>query len=206
MDWGTWSEAIRDAVAEALELEDFVGSDGLTTVPRVEWENKSSASRWCDGPWADLQITSIVPVHTDEFRYDFNDGGTPATSTIDETTGGPRAVTVTVRIGVPEQDPSAAAPSFLAGKLRTRMRKQSVLDILEAGDVSLTRIGATLNADYSDNNARIWSGAFTELRFGVTETDTTEGLPYINTAEGNEGTFTRPDGTEIVSTFDVDEE
>lgn len=207
MSWGTWSEAIRDAIALALELEDFTGSDGVTAVPRVEWENRSSASRWCEGAWADLQLGAVVPRHTDEYRYDFVDGGTPETSTISATTGGPRVATVTVRIGAPEQDPAAAAPGFLAGKLRTRMRRQGVLDLLHDAGVSLISIGNTLNADYADNNSRMWSGSFTDLRFGVTETDTETGLPYIDRVVSDPAnTLTRPDETTIVSTFDVDSE
>lgn len=210
MSWGDWSEAVRDAVALALELADFTGSDGLTSVPRVEWENRSSASRWCEGAWADLQLGSVVPRHTDEFRYDYVAGDTPEESSISETTGGPRVANITVRIGAPEQDPAAAAPGFLAGKLRTRMRRQDVLDILHAAGVSLISIGSTLNADYADNNSRMWSGSFTDLRFGVTETDTTEGLPFIEsiaTDTDDPPVLTGADGaTEIESGFDVDSE
>lgn len=203
MAWSTVQEAVRDAIAGALELPDYTGGRG-TPVSRVEWENRSSHQSYQRaGAWASLRLGNVVAKGHDETRYEVITGATPALTRKVPTVGGYRLFTVTVRIGNDSQEPADSAVSTLAGKLRTRIRRADIRAILQAGNVAIVRIEPTIEADYLDADGRMVSQSFTDIRFATTEQDTDSDSDgdFIATAAG-EGTLT--DGaTERDLTFDT---
>lgn len=169
--WATKQEAVRAAVALAARMPDVSTPYGATN-RRVEWQNRHTAQRYDDGtPWGDLVLMGVEARGQDETRYDFDAGINPAASRLVPTWSGYRIFTVSVRIGVDDQDPGAEAVGFLAGRFRTRLRRPDVLALIQAEDVALVDIGGTVQADYEDQG-RVVSLAITEVRFATIETDT----------------------------------
>lgn len=204
MSWATVQEAVRDWVAGALELEDFTGGRG-TPVPRVEWENRSSAQRYQrGGPWVDLRISNVVGKGQDETRYEFLDNADPTLARNVPTYGGYRLFTVTVKIGSDSQEPVDSAVSTLAGKLRTRLRRRDILAVLQAANAALVTIGPTIDVDYVDHDGRMMSYAITDIRLATTEQDTDSDSDgdWVESAAG-EGTLTDIDDTELDADFDT---
>jgi len=167
MTWATKQEAIRLAVARCLRLPDVLAADGSQTHV-VEWFNRRTAHRWVDGPWADLELGAIVARGQDESRHVGED---PADGTQLMSYGGYRLLTVTVAINSFSQEPGEDAVAELASRLRTRLRRPDVLAILQAEDVALVAVEGTLAADYEDDG-RIISASFTDLRLATVELDT----------------------------------
>lgn len=199
MSWSVVQEAVRQAVITCTGMEDYLGADGVTYVRKVEWSNRPTAHRWVQNGFVDLDLGVVTNVHTDETRYEFIEGATPALSRLVPTTMGHRNFSVTVKVCVDNQDPSAAAPTTLCGRLRTRLRRESVLGALQEAGVALVSIGSTINADF-DVDGRLWSCGILELSLRCSEVDTdTESdgdwINEVSTAEDN--ALTAPDGTAV---------
>lgn len=186
MSWSDSMEAIREAVAYCLGLEDETGADGSTTVRRVEWENQRTAFGHTGETWAFLRVTGVEGLGTDEIRYEFEEGLTPALSRVIPSYVGWREVTVAVLIGSESQEHTLAAPTELAGRLRLRLRRPEALDVLQAQTVAIAGIGPAIGADYRDGDGRWVSAAIVDLRFtvSVSETDSTTLGGYIHRIQG----------------------
>lgn len=207
MAWSTAQEAVRDAIALALQLEDFIGSDGVNYVRLVEWENRSTASRGLDysRPWADLMLGAVMADGSqDETRYTEDGSGDPEDIRMLPTYCGPRLFTVDVRIGVDSQEPGEESVGYMGSRLRTRLRRDDARDLLTAGEVALVSVGATINADYMDIDGRMVSCSITSLRFRTVDRDLDSDSDgdWIATTEG-EGEISRADDTTIDVVLEV---
>lgn len=195
MDWTTQLEAVRQAVITCTGLQDFTGASGTVTVQRVSWVNKPEAARWAQGAIADLELGSITNEVRDETRYEYDADGDKNVPTV----SGWRRVSLSVRIMVDSQADSSSAPTLYSGRLRTRMRRDGVIEALAAAGVTIVGVGPTVVSDFEEpNTSRIWSAAVVDLDLRITEwdTDTEDDGDYIQTVEaeyefdGREGDLT----------------
>ena len=189
----TVAEAVRTAVAKALQLEDVLGADEVTYVKRTDWADRASSHRFVgEEGWADLQLGVVVARGLDETRYEYVANADPALAESIPSTGGQREFTVTVRMCRHSQEFGEETMGTAGGNLRTRLRRQDVLRILNGSGVALVIVGPTINGSYPDHNGRVVSCAVTDVRFRCVEVDTddSEGASaWIATAEGT-GEFT----------------
>jgi hypothetical protein len=178
------AEAVRSAVAKALQLEDVLGADEVTYVKRVEWGDKASSHRFVgEEGWADLLLGVVVAKGLDETRYEYD----PDTETNTPSTGGQREFSVSVQMCRHSQDFGEETMGTAGGKLRTRMRRKDVLKILNDSGVAMVLIGPTINGSYPDHNGRKVSCAVTDVRFRCVEVDTDDSpgsSDWIGSAEG----------------------
>lgn len=173
MSWSQAKEAIRDAIALAVRAPDYLGGDGVTYIHVTEWRNKRDAARWApSGPVVDLTLSSVVGKGTDETRYETFGSGDPEDIKEVPVYNGYRLLSVQVEVDSDSQEDDADAPGFYTGALRTRLRRDDVLAILQAGGVALVSVGPTFEADFLNQSGRMQSRAITEVRFATTEEDT----------------------------------
>lgn len=206
MSWATAKEAVRLAVAAALDLEDYTGADGVTNgIHKVEWTNKKKAVRYLlnDSAWVNLQFNQPVAQGRDEKRLEVTVGATPALTNVVPTYGGRRLFSVQVQIGSESQEDGEDAVAYLSGKLRTRLRRSEILGVMQAAQVALRTVGPSLSADYKNRDGHWVSNSITELFLATVESDTdpldtSEG--WINEME-SEGTY---DGGAFPIQEDVD--
>lgn len=194
MDWTNVQEATRLAIAKALEMPDYTGADGTTSIHRVEWSEyrlDSMCGPEEDSAIADLDLGVITSEGTDEELIEFNEGDTPEESYIAIAVGGPRDFTVTVKVFVPSQSPGKAAVGTAGSGLRARMRREDVHAILEAAKIGLIRIQPTIKADFPTANGVQLSCSVTEIQFRTVEYDVDEstGNGYLGSMQA-EGTLT----------------
>lgn len=200
MSWATVREATRLALAKALLLEDVVGLDAVVQ-RRVEWENRATAERVVGDTWCDLRFGVPSGIGTDEVRYCMS----PDNLRLVPTYGGLRRFTVQVLLSSYSQEPDADAVGFLAGRMRTRLRRNDVLDVLREGSVALIRIHPTINVDYQNQEARMVSASSTDIVFSCFESDTDpdEDVGWID-AVGLQGTLaTGHDEVDIVEDIEI---
>lgn len=172
--WAEKQEAVRVAVTQALKLNTaspvLLGDGTYDRGNQVEWENKREASRSTNDYWADLRLGSVVALGRDEKRREFVDGGTPALSGLRTVYGGQRIFSVMVIVGSDNQDADKAAIGQLGSMVRTRLRREEILEILQNADISINQILMTLNVDYEDDGI-MYSQSMTEVRFNTSEDD-----------------------------------
>lgn len=191
MSWIDVKEAVRTAVATALQLTDATGADGTTLVPLVTWENQRSAHRFSSGVLVDLRLGNVQGHGRDETRYELVTGATPALTDYIPTYGGYRTFSVWVRVYSDNQEGTDAV-AVLGGRLRTRLRRPEARAILAADEVAIVTIGNTFDTDYRDQNGRMMSASLTELRLATVEQDTDaadEATGWVAIMEDGEGTF-----------------
>lgn len=169
MSWSTVQEAVRQAVAYAAKLPDFVGADG-STYPSVEWAGRELASTFDDdGVTIELQMGSVQGQGRDETRYSYDSGLDQSVPT----QTGNRQFTVSCMIRTLSQNPDESAQA-IAGLLRTRIRNEGSLAKLKAGNVGFVQILASLEVDFPNMDGRMESAAIVDLRLNTTESDTDE--------------------------------
>ena len=198
-------EAVRLTIASAVNLTDAVGVDA-STVKLVAWENQVDAQRWAPAAWCDLRLTGVNGSGTDEIRWTYTAGATPALSTNLPTYCGYRTFSVWVKLCIDSQSPTEEAVTTLSGLLRTRLRRTDILAIAQAAGVALVRIGPTFEADYRDADGRMVSSSTTEIRFACVEqdVDSTSTGDFVNAVVDAEGTYTAGvSGSDIVTDVDV---
>lgn len=189
----TWLEkqdAVKAAIVACLKLDrsgSVLLADG--TYDRghgVEWENKREASRSTNDYWADLRLGSVMVLGRDEKRREFVDGGTPALSGLRTVYGGQRIFSVMVIVGSDNQDADKAAIGQLGSMIRTRLRREEILEILQDADISINQIMATLNVDFEDDGM-MYSQSMTEVRFNTSEDDGWDEDPNVGQISGVHG-------------------
>lgn len=184
-----------------MELPDRLGADGIETIKEVDWEDTADAgARWQGAVQADLIMGQVIPVGTDEIRYDYRSG----TDRNVPTYTGHRHFVVTVRVTTDSQAPGSAAVGEVSSRLRIRFRAERVQALLRAGRAALVSIYPTSPVYQIDINGRVQSVATTDILLATTEEWTDEDATgdYIATAEGN-GTLTAPGGAEAEADFDT---
>lgn len=151
-----------------MGLPDRLGSDDATTIREVDWENKADAgARWdFAGFTVSLRLGEVVARGDDETRYEYD----PDTDRNVPTYSGYRSFTVRVTVKALTQADDAEAVGELSSRLRTRMRADRVLALLEAANVAFVGVERTVNMDDLEINGRAMSIAVTDVRFGTTET------------------------------------
>ena len=187
MTWTSARNAIRTAIAEALELPDFTGPDTVTTVQQVCWENQAEAQRWQTGLVVDLRLGAPQQLFKDERRSDLSgDPDDPETVLVYQS-GGMREFNVTVMLSNDDQSEGNETVGELADKLRRRIRWEGVLEDLWAAGVAHVASGQVQNADGRDMDGRMVSRAVVDLRFRavVSETDTSAAGYWIESAEAS---------------------
>ncbi len=209
-DWATLQEAVRDAVALALEMPDFTGADGTTSIRRVEWSERESAMRWGDSSWADLTLGAVRATGRGETRVvDFAEEATPADSSIAVERSNYSVFTVSVRVGNGNQDPGSESVGALGGKLRIRLGRDDVKEILQTGGVAIVGVEASIKADFVEpGSRRIWSSSLTDIIFSCVETDEEDEVAYVDRVDSDPNTpapvLERPDETQIELPFDYE--
>lgn len=108
-----------------------------------------------------LKVTSCVTIGEDEDRYD-DDGNVTQT--------GLRRFVLNVQAEVTEDADSKSAIQTLE-RIRTRLRRQSVLDALLDVDVALVEVGTTQNVS-STFDKRVWSIGNLDVTFCAAVNDT----------------------------------
>lgn len=176
MGWKETREAVRLAIAKALKLEDETDQLG-GDLHVVEWENRAGDARMVGATFADLRFSGPVAIGTDEIRYSYDclyDRLTPEY-------GGFRVFGVQVLCQSDSQEPDEDAVGVMGGRLRTRLRRLEILDILKAAGVSLIRISPSIDVSYTNQEGRAMSASSTDLSFGCLEVDRDEdeSVPYI---------------------------
>ncbi len=207
----TWKQkkaVIREVLATALKLDVVDTSVELADgtfknqgAPGIQWENERWASRPTNEVWCDLRLGNIIPLSTDEVRYDFDEDGDRLLPTY----GGPRRFSVMVIVATDDQE-NYEAVGEISGRLRTRLVRDELLERLVAVDVGFERVGQTLNVDYMDEGV-MYSQAMTEVWFQTNEQDEPEATTsgdYIAYVDGG-GTLTAgADGEDIETELLVD--
>lgn len=205
--------AVRDAIAKAVQLEDFVGADDTNECHPTEWLHNLGSNRVVsvDNGWCDIELGTVTTRNLDETRETFtpdpDEPDDPELATNVPTVGGQREFNITVRVCRHSQEPGEEAVGFKGGKLRTRMRRADVLAILKAAGVAFVWAGSTFNGDYLDANRRWVSCSVTDMRFRCVETDTddSEGSgDWVRSMEA-EGTMEDLAGNETEVVVDTDE-
>jgi hypothetical protein len=165
-------EGVRSAIALAMDLPDRLGADDATTIREVEWENKADAGAGWDfaGFTVRLRLGEVVARGDDETRYEYD----PDTDRNVPTYSGYRSFTVRVTVKAWTQADDAEAVGELSSRLRTRMRADRVLALLEEVNVAFVGVERTVNMDNLEINGRSMSIAVTDVRLGMTETWTDE--------------------------------
>jgi hypothetical protein len=177
MGWAEKQEAVRLAIAGGLKLPDAATIGGKRTYKRVEWNGRDSANRWSQGgPTADLRLGAIRTKGQVERRYTFAQGATAELSTLRPTYGRSVVFTVSVLVEVDSQDPGDASAGTVTGRLRTRIQRDDILELLQAFDVAFVDIASTTDADYV-SEGRVISASVVDIRFGTTEEDVDEDGP-----------------------------
>jgi hypothetical protein len=208
MDWQTILEGVRTIVARATGLPDRLGADGLTYVRKVEWVNKTTAARWASGSLVDLELGVVTIEHNDETRYEFVDAPDPEDARLIPTVSGFRVFTVSIRPCVDSQEHDTSAVSAIAGKIRTRLRRQDYTEAMKAAGFSLVDIGPTVNADFEEpQSSRMWSCAILDVTFRCVEWDRADGEDdagdFINEVHSADAVLVDLDGTEKPVSVDV---
>ncbi len=190
--WAAQQEAVRLAIARAVKLPDQTTLGGKRMFKRVCWEAEDSAARWAQGgPTVELRLGAIVPMGKLEPRYEYDADNDRQVVTY----GRYERFTVSVAVDVDNQDPAAAAPGTVVGRLRTRLQRPDVLELLQAADVAYVGMGPTTTADY-ESEGRVISAARVDVFFAHTAWDRDEDDlgDYVNELEGQgEGDLLRVD-------------
>lgn len=175
----TWKQkkaALRAVIAKVLKLDrpnaSVLLADGTfegTDSEAVQWENERGNSRHTRGVWADLRLGVIVPISQDETRYEYD----PDTDLNLPTYGGHRRFSLMVIVATDDQEDYEAVGE-VAGRMRTRIMRPEVLDMLNAANLGLTSVGQTLNVDYQGEDGVMYSQSMTEIVFETSEADEPE--------------------------------
>jgi hypothetical protein len=182
VNWIALQEAVRLAVANATGLTDTEVNAGFP-IKRVEWANHATAGAFKSGPLAFLTLKSVRGQGVDEVRQEY-DSDTDQNVT---TQSGIRLFTVSVSIQNDSQRPGEETVGALAGVLRTRLRRASVMRVLQNAGIATLQILPTVNADYRDSDGRWSSSSVTDLALSAAENDldTTDAGDYVATAAGS---------------------
>ncbi len=166
--WTQKREALREAIAWALRLDQVVASelllDGTSTIDHlVAWEGETAANRWTSGVWCNLRLSWVWTRGKDETRQSYDEDS----DSILNWYGGQRLFNVMVIVASDNQQDMDAIGSATAS-LRTLIRHPHAKAILQAADIGLNQVMRTLNADYTAHGVR-YSQSMTEIRFNTVE-------------------------------------
>ncbi len=175
----TWKQkkaTLRAVVAKVLKLDrpnlGTLLADGTfenADSEAVQYENERGASRPTRGVWCDLRLGAVIPIGQDEVRYNYDVG----TDKLLPTYGGPRRFSLMV-IAASDDQEDYEAVGEVGGRLRTRIMREEILDMLTATDLGLTSVGQTMNVDYQGEDGVMYSQSMTELFFETNEQDEPE--------------------------------
>lgn len=189
MNWITIQEAIRVAVRDACGLSDTNASGRASCA--VVWAKSKEAGGHRPSPHVDLLLRNPVGVGRDETRTEYDED----TDSITETQCGNRYFTVSIRIETDDQRPGSESVADRAGKLRTRLFRQSILAALREATVAISEILPTQDFDYQEDDREV-SVSITDVVFSAAENDvdTTSDGAYIKTVTiTSKGTGDEPD-------------
>jgi hypothetical protein len=180
MGWGEVREAVRLAIAKAMRLDDETDQLG-NEYRHVEWENRASAQRMVESTFVDLRFSGPTAIGTDEIRYDYDSENDINVAEY----GGFRIFGVQVLAQSDSQEPDADAVGVMAGRLRTRIRRPDVLEILQAAGVAFVRADPSFDVSYENAEGRAMSASSTDLTFSTVEydRDEEEDSGYVSNAE-----------------------
>jgi len=170
-------ETVQDAIAAAV-----VATTGANALD-VFWRGSDRAAGLKGYPQIELVPSGLAHAGVDEIRKVYS--ATPSPTRAVEYVGN-RRLTVSIRIY--HEDGAVGTNALaLADRLRTRLRRPSVLADLRAADVSLARILASVDGlEVDDGDGRLVSLSITDVLFLVAERDT--GTPetggWVDTAAG----------------------
>lgn len=206
----TWQQkkaTLRAVFAAALKLDvpdnttlladgTFLNADSEA----IQWENERGDSRITNGIWCDLRLGSVVSIGEDEIRRSYDSG----TDRLLPTYGGPRRFSVMVIVASDDQE-STEAIGEVAGRLRTRLMREELLQQLMDCDLGFTKLGATMNIDYQDDG-RMYSQSMTEVWFETNEQDeptSSDSGDYVKEVHGGGTLATGHDLVDIQTTLNV---
>lgn len=200
-------EAIRQAIALACGMPDYLGADEVTSIKTVEWQDRETAQGATPDLCARLRATAKHNLNRVETREELVEGATREDDYIARTVGGHVAVMLSVRITSRSQDPTKHAATRYAGLLTTRIWRDDVQALLSAANVSLSTVGPAVDTGGVWNVGRLESVALVELVLFTTEwdRDDNEGNGYVSEIQA-EGTFNPDTDAEVVVTFTQDDQ
>jgi hypothetical protein len=164
MDYDAIKEAIRVAVRDAIGLSDTNASGRASSA--VLWSKTREAGGFRPAVRVDLILRSPVGLGRDETRHEYD-------ADTDENTAtqcGLRMLNVSIRIQSYDHTGATEAVGTLAGRLRTRLYRESILVALAAADVALHEIRPTVEQDYTEDDREV-SLAIVDVVFSAPEND-----------------------------------
>lgn len=171
LDWVSRKAAIKSAVAQALQLNQTgatqLANGSFAPTNEVAWENERLGFRMTNKVWVDLRLGAVEVLDDDEIRYNTYGDGTVEGTQLLPTYGGRRRFTVTVMISTDNQELRDAVGT-LGAKLRTRIWRSEIQDILSAQYIGTIGVLATTNADYAGDGV-MYSSALVDLAFNTVE-------------------------------------
>lgn len=191
--WKAKREALRQTIIYCLGLS-TLDENGSSKQYLVQFEGQREMARWTKGIWCDLRLGMVRVVGRDETRQVQADG-------VDEilnSYGGQRSFTLMVVVSSDDQEDQDAIGTATT-RLRTRIRRPEVQDMLAAVDIGFSAILSTINVDYEDDGAQV-SSSMTELRLNTVEDDTDlpgSGMDWIAEVQGDGETDSDVDDVEI---------
>lgn len=165
MDWATIQEAIKTAIATALDLPD-VGA-----YQPIVWEDTSAAGTWHAPAQARVRLKLHEPtqVGQDGLYFDYDEDEDKLFPVV----AGDRTFFVSVKIRAHTQVPGSASEpvGVVAGKLRSRLQWPRVRALLDAAGVAVRTARPTINASEPQDGRQV-AVAIVDLVFNAVENDT----------------------------------
>src|SRR5687768_850549 len=156
MNWPTLQAAIKTAMVSALGVD----------ATQVRWSNEANAATWGAFPTIRLALKNPRAVGIDQISYSYDADADEYQPTHE----GNREFTIQVRLESDSQSPGADAVGYLASRMRTRIRWQSIQTALSDAGLAVSLCGPTQQIDYR-SDGRMMSASITELVLLATESD-----------------------------------
>src|SRR5688500_4378618 len=129
MNWPTLQAAIKAAIVSALGVTDS----------QVRWRDEASAATWGAFPSIRLALQDPRAIGIDQVSYAYDADADEYQPTHE----GNREITIEVRIESDSQAPGADAVGYLASRMRTRIRWQSIQTALSEAGLAVSLCGPT---------------------------------------------------------------
>jgi hypothetical protein len=157
LDWNLVRNAFSLAVSAATGI-----------VPEsIAWVNTSDAGTWQAFPYVEIKLRSVRRLGDDSEVYSVSEDALVTTMV------GPREAIVEVRITSDNQD-EAEAVGVVAERLRTRIQRASVLEILSNSGIGLGSLRPSVEADFRGESGRMLSVSVTEVALNLIQVDVDE--------------------------------
>lgn len=158
MNWATIRTTLADVVETVTGIDDA----------QISWKGTTGNATWSRYPQVEMSVRSIIGVGRDEERHDSEAGDPIGPDTV--TISGVRQLVWTVRIESQNAADTAIANNY-ADRLRTRLKRQSVRDTLNAAGLAVSFIQPAQQVDFKSQDR--WSSVeVIDVMLNAVENDT----------------------------------